>query len=126
MKAFERAMVLGGAPRREVAEFQRACARDTRGGFWRWQLASLESRAREGYVPPYSFAALYAVLGDKDRAFLWLDRAHGERSSSMAQIRFDWMLDSLRSDPRYAELVRRVRLPEPRAENLTSRRQGSS
>jgi len=56
-------------------------------------------------------AALYADLGDKESAFQWLDAAYQERDLMM-RLKADFLLDSLRSNPRFAELVRKVGLPE--------------
>ena len=63
------------------------------------------------YVPPYQIAIIYVGLGEKDRAFDWLQKAVADRSILDAYIRNqEW--DSLRSDPRFAELKRRVGLPQ--------------
>jgi hypothetical protein len=42
-------------------------------------------------------------LGDKDHAFYWLNIAHQEHDETLVQLRTDFMMDSLRSDPRYAD-----------------------
>jgi len=57
--------------------------------------------------------AIYAGLGEKDRAFESLERGREERSGSMAYIKVDPFWDNLRSDPRYADLLRRMGLPQP-------------
>jgi hypothetical protein len=49
-------------------------------------------------------------LGDKDRAFGWLDKAYEERSYLMAFLRVIPLADPLRSDPRFDDLVRRIGL----------------
>jgi hypothetical protein len=56
--------------------------------------------------------ALYADLGEKDQAFQWLNTAYYERDRLMLGLKADFPLDSLRSDPRFAELVRKVGLPQ--------------
>ena len=63
------------------------------------------------YVAPYNFAVIYAGLGDKDEAFVWLNRAYQERSYLLTYLTVDERLDNLHSDPRFAELRRRVGLP---------------
>jgi serine/threonine-protein kinase len=68
------------------------------------------AQAKTGYVPPYEIAELYADLGDKDHAFEWLLTAYQERGHLLYGLRTDFTLDSLRSDPRYAELVRKIGL----------------
>jgi hypothetical protein len=55
----------------------------------------------------------YAGLGDKDRAFELLERAFQERSPDIPWfLKADLRIDNLRSDPRYADLLRRARLPQ--------------
>jgi predicted Zn-dependent protease len=73
----------------------------------------LKELSAHSYVAPYNLAAIYAGLGDKDQAFAWLDRAYADRSGFLAfYFRTDAHMDSLRSDPRFAELMRRVGLPQ--------------
>jgi hypothetical protein len=57
-------------------------------------------------------AELYADSGDKDRAFHWLDTGYRERDYWMITLNSDFVFDPLRSDPRFAELVRKVGLPQ--------------
>ncbi len=74
-------------------------------------LEQLKERSKRSHVSAYSFATIYAGLGEKDRAFEFLDKAYQERSFYITDLRGDPELDSLRSDPRFADLVRRVGLP---------------
>ena len=67
--------------------------------------------AARDYVPPMAFAQLYAELGDVNAAFEWLDRAYKERSRNLLDLRLDPNFDSLRSDPRFSELLSRIGLP---------------
>ena len=57
-------------------------------------------------------AAAYTALGDQDQAFAWLEKAYQEHSLQLILLKIDPMLVSLRSDPRYADLLRRLRFPE--------------
>jgi tetratricopeptide (TPR) repeat protein len=55
----------------------------------------------------FDIAVIYAGLGDKDRAFLWLERSYEEGSRSLVFLQVAPVLDSLRGDPRFSDLVRR-------------------
>jgi hypothetical protein len=57
-------------------------------------------------------ATLYSDSGDKDQAFKWLNTAYQERDFNLIGLNTDFLLDPLRSDPRFAELVRKVGLPQ--------------
>jgi len=65
------------------------------------------------YVDFYSIAEIYAGLSDKDETFHWLERAYEEHSSGMPWLATDPFLYEMHSDPRYADLLRRVGLPQP-------------
>ena len=75
-------------------------------------LRDLEQRSANVYVSPYLLATIYAGLGDKDRAFEFLEKAFEERNLDMS---FHWnadlRIDNLRSDPRFAGLTRRSGVP---------------
>jgi tetratricopeptide (TPR) repeat protein len=76
-------------------------------------LDQLKELSAHRYVAPYNFAVIYAGLGEKDRAFALLNRGYADRSYYLAvYLTTDARLDNLRSDPRFAELRRRVGLPE--------------
>jgi serine/threonine protein kinase/tetratricopeptide (TPR) repeat protein len=71
-----------------------------------------QRKAKAKYVSPFRIARLYAELGEKDHAFEWLNTAYQEHDSWLATLPTDPWLDSLRSDPRYAELVRKIGFPQ--------------
>jgi eukaryotic-like serine/threonine-protein kinase len=76
------------------------------------RLAALqEEQAKRIYVDPAGIAGNYALLGEKDRAFSWLEKAYAEKSGSLPYIKPSPMYDSLRSDLRYANLLKRMGLP---------------
>jgi len=57
-------------------------------------------------------ATVYAGLGDKDKAFEYLEKAYQERSSDLPYfLKADLRMDSLRSDPRFQDLMRRMNFP---------------
>jgi eukaryotic-like serine/threonine-protein kinase len=71
-----------------------------------------QRKAKTGYVSPYGIAQLYADLGDKEHAFQWLNTAYQEHDGLLSGLPTDFLFDSLRSDPRYAELVRKIGFPQ--------------
>ncbi len=75
-------------------------------------LAELNDRSKHPFVSSYLMADFYAGLGDNDRAFASLERAYEERSWYMTHLKLDPELDPLRSDSRFADLVKRVGLPQ--------------
>lgn len=74
-------------------------------------LAELQHPSKDRYISPYSLANIYAGLGQKDRAFEWLEKALKDRDNSMVFLAVDQRLESLHSDPRFAELVKKVGIP---------------
>jgi Flp pilus assembly protein TadD len=74
-------------------------------------LGELQRRSRTAYVSPYMIATIYAGLGNKGKAFEFLEKAYQERSLDIAwQIKADLRIDNLRNDPRFQNLLRRVGL----------------
>jgi TolB-like protein/DNA-binding winged helix-turn-helix (wHTH) protein/Flp pilus assembly protein TadD len=71
-------------------------------------IEKLAALARPTYVPPYYFALVYAGLHENDQAFDWLERAYKEHAPDLVFLKTDPKLDPLRSDLRFAELMRRV------------------
>jgi len=71
-----------------------------------------QAQRKSGCVSAYSIAVCYADLGEKDQAFQWLNTAYQDREGSLIGLQTDFLLDPLRSDPRFAELVRKVGLPQ--------------
>lgn len=72
-------------------------------------LADLQ-RPGQGYVSPYTVAAIYAGLGEKDQAFRLLEKAYEEHDIWMVSLKVDPVFSSLRSDRRFKELLDRLNL----------------
>jgi len=66
--------------------------------------------AKQAPISPYNFVIIYTGLGDKDRAFEWLQKGFEQRTRLIYRLKSRPMFDSLRSDPRYAELLRKMGL----------------
>ena len=69
-------------------------------------------RASTEYVPPGGIALLYDALGDRDKAFEWLEKAIEEHSGIFLFARVDPLFDSLRPDPRFKELLTKAGFEE--------------
>ena len=65
-----------------------------------------------GHGSPYELAILYAGLGDRDKAFTWLETAYQRRDIGLIRLKTDFLLDSLRSDPRFVAMMGKVGLPK--------------
>jgi TolB-like protein/DNA-binding winged helix-turn-helix (wHTH) protein/Flp pilus assembly protein TadD len=74
-------------------------------------LAKLRELSKKEYVTPYGIALVYAGLEDKPQAFQWLENAVNDRSHWLVWIRLDPRWERLRSDARFADLVRRIGFP---------------
>ncbi len=71
----------------------------------------LEEVTAAGSVSSYSVAGIYAALGESNPAFEWLNKACEQHDVQLVSVKVDPTLDGVRSDPRYADLLRRVGLP---------------
>jgi TolB-like protein/Tfp pilus assembly protein PilF len=73
-------------------------------------LDELKRRSKTGYVPAGAFINAYLGLGDNEQAFVWLERGYQEKSAIMPLLKAHPHFDPIRSDPRFADLLRRVGL----------------
>ncbi len=96
---------------RELAMVRQAYAMAGMRGYWQKYLEILKDHAKQRYVPPSFIAGMPARLGDKDQAFEWLEKAYEARDEFIRLVRVDPTFDNLHSDPRYADLLRRMGLP---------------
>lgn len=74
-------------------------------------LREMQQLSSRRFVTAYGMALVYAGLGEKDDAFAWLQKAFDERSHWLVWLRLDPRWDSLRDDPRFDALVRRMNYP---------------
>lgn len=108
---WNRSLVLAGQAE-DAANLQRAYAIAGYRGYLDRQLQTLKASSQREYVSPLDFAQLYTRMGDRDSAFDWLERAYKEHSSWLNFVNTDPVYDPLRSDPRYADLLHRIGLPQ--------------
>lgn len=73
-------------------------------------LKELKRQSKRRYVGPFFRAKIYGGLGEKDKAFEWLDKAFQARDTSVIHLLTDETMGNLRSDPRFEELLKKVRL----------------
>ena len=71
-------------------------------------IEELKERSKRRYISPTIIAFIYGGLGEKDEAFAWLEKSYSGRDFILVLLSVDPSFDPLRSDPRFAELVRRV------------------
>jgi serine/threonine protein kinase/tetratricopeptide (TPR) repeat protein len=105
--ALKKAIEFGGGPQVKAALANAyAVSGQTREA--KKMLGELTDRSRQTYAPPFDVALAYVGLGDHDQAFAWLEKAYDERARAMLSLKVHPGLDPLRSDPRFADLQRRV------------------
>jgi len=109
VKARQKAMILSGDPPEEVESLGRAFSESGPKGYWMWHLERLKGQY-DRY--PDTTARYYAQLGDKDKAFAWLEKAYKKHDSHMHMLKGHPCWDPLRPDPRFQELLRRMNFPD--------------
>jgi TolB-like protein/DNA-binding winged helix-turn-helix (wHTH) protein len=105
VEEYEKVASLSERPPAEIAGIWDAFERDGIKGFWR---KVLEESKKEG--DGVEVASLYSLLGERDQAMLWLEKAYRQRSPIIEFLKEASEFDNLRSDPRFRELLRRVGL----------------
>ena len=106
LREYQASLILDG--HRDLAE---AMGRSYAAGRWNGLLRDeIEVYQAGSNYDPGAVAAAYAALGDKDKAFFWLNKAYDEHGLLFIKATRDF--DSLHSDPRYADLLRRMGLPQ--------------
>jgi TolB-like protein/tetratricopeptide (TPR) repeat protein len=106
----EKAVELSGRERWPLHDLGFGCAISGRHTEAQAILKELLGRYEMGQAIGQDLAAVYAGLGDKDQAFAWLEKDFQTRSGLLPWIRWAPAFESLRSDPRYADLLRRMEL----------------
>jgi hypothetical protein len=116
MEEFEKAATLWGLAEGAPRVHDAFAASGPLGAIQQWavEFERLQT-TKQGFLPG-NLAKFYAILGDKDRAFYWLEQGFEQREvvgqdGGAFPLKGNPLYDSLRSDPRYKELLRRIRLP---------------
>jgi tetratricopeptide (TPR) repeat protein len=104
--------ILGENPSPPLAEEARVYALSGRPADARRSLDRLLALAQRTQVSKYAIATVYAALGEKDQAFARLNQAYDEHSFLLGFLKVDPELDGLRSDPRFQELLLKMKFPQ--------------
>jgi hypothetical protein len=120
IEEYEKSELLGGSsPEDAAAEatmMRQAFKKGGEKGLWERTLEvtlAKGDRQKGEFKPPGVFASLYALAGDKDKAFRWLDKAYAKRDGEdITLLKVDPAFRNLRGDPRFVDMLRRLRLPE--------------
>jgi tetratricopeptide (TPR) repeat protein len=108
--AYSKQMALDDEPPSEIEATKDAFNKSGWNGFLRHRINYLESLHNQGYAD--GLAGFYARLGEKDKAFAWLEKAYEERNEGLTLLKVDARFDNIRSDPRFQDLLRRIGLPQ--------------
>jgi len=73
-------------------------------------LDDLINKSKEEYVPPLGMARFYFALGENDQGFRWLEKAYEDRDSGLWAIKVNPLYDSVRSDPRFKAILKKMGL----------------
>jgi TolB-like protein/DNA-binding winged helix-turn-helix (wHTH) protein len=108
---FLKADELFGMDPQRVTQLKVTLAKSGAKGYWKRTLENYKESAKSNYVPPVLVAEACVRVGNKECAFEWLERGLEERDDLMINLKVEPVFDSLRSDPRFQDLVRRVGIP---------------
>jgi serine/threonine protein kinase len=101
---------------KKQSEFASALEQGFRLAGWKGALTKgieiRQAQRKTGYSSAYKIAQLYSDLGNKDQAFKWLDTAYQERDFNLIGLNTDFLLDSIRYDPRFTDLVHKMGLSQ--------------
>ncbi len=104
---------LSGTAQENITSLKNAYAASGIKGYLQKEIEQLLLvRAQQGQGLAFIIAADYSRIGDKDRTFEWLEKAYAGHEPSLVHLREDLAFDNVRSDPRFADLLRRIGLPQ--------------
>jgi len=106
----------------DAEQIRRSLRVSGRKGYWASVLRKIQRDSKQPVAPPFSSEAYairafamvtaYAALGERDEAFLWLEKLYQMHELAIMQPKLEPAFDPLRSDPRFADLLRRMGLPQ--------------
>jgi eukaryotic-like serine/threonine-protein kinase len=107
---FNKALTISEGDTNELAALGQAYAVAHQEGEARKILDQLKERSRQTYVQPMWIAVIHLGLGEKDQAFDWMQKAYVDHSAWLVYLKVDPWFDTVRSDARFGDLLRRVGL----------------
>ena len=115
---YEKLSILNGMPSEEAVKetvgLREAYKKSGAKGYWRKQIDIGEKRRAsqsDTSLPLNRIASFYAQIGDKEQAIALLEKAYEQRETDMTDLKSP-IYDPIRSDPRFADLMRRIGLPQ--------------
>ena len=100
-----------GSPPDKIAELRKAFESSGIRGFYQELIEQFKAKPQTEQSP-VDIAEFYARLDEKDQAFAWLEKAYVQHSDGLLRLKEELGFDNLRSDPHYADLLRRIGLPQ--------------
>jgi tetratricopeptide (TPR) repeat protein len=105
----EKALSLSGGPELAASIEEDFTKSGYKGVLQSW-MDGLTEISKHEYVSSYSIAEAYMRMGEKEKAFDWLEKAYEEHDSGLVSLAVEPMFDRARSDPRYRDILRRMKL----------------
>jgi TolB-like protein/cytochrome c-type biogenesis protein CcmH/NrfG len=110
LNTLQKSLLLFGAGEEDLEGLRKAYETDGARGYYQWQLDYWTKKTAQQHVQSTMLAALYGAVGDNDSAFELLERAYEERDGLLIFLATMPFFDSLRDDPRFQDLLRRMNL----------------
>jgi serine/threonine-protein kinase len=105
----EKILSLSGSPELAASIEEDFSKAGYKGVLQSW-LDGLTEISKHGYVSSYSIAQAYMRMGEKEKAFGWLEKAYEEHDSGLVSLAVEPMFDAVRPDPRFRDILRRMKL----------------
>jgi serine/threonine-protein kinase len=105
----EKIVSLSGSPEL-AASIEEDFSKSGYNGVLRSWLDGMMVISKYSYVSSYDIAQIYARMGEKDKTLTWLEKAYGEHDSGLVSLAVDPLFDNVRSEPRFRDLLRRLKL----------------
>ncbi len=112
LSEYEQAMALQGISKGWIETLRQAFEKEGWKGYWEKRVHGALEKAAHEYVSPVEIATYYALLGSKENAFRYLDKAYANRDDALTNLKAARDFDLLHPDPRYAALLQKMGLPQ--------------